>query len=75
MLCSCHFEEYCFKADIKLVQSFGAEGKRNLDSSLMLFPHAFKNQRGLLVWMLLQPVKKRRVAFKKCERQRVSVVG
>ena len=79
VLCSCHFEEHCFEADMKLAQSFGVEGKKKPrlkpDAVPTLFQRPKRPTSVDAVTEPSQPVKKRRVAFEKRERQRVSVVG
>ena len=63
VLCSYHFEEHYFEADMKLAQSFGVENKKKPQLKPDAVPTLFQDQRDLLVWMLSQsqgnPVKKR----------------
>ena len=80
VLCSCHFEEHCFEAEVRLAESLGVDSKKKprlkADAVPTLFQRPASSKRPSMdaVAEPEQPKKKRRVAYEKRERQRVSTV-
>lgn len=75
VLCSCHFEEHCFEAEMRLAESLGVEYKKKSrlksDAVPTIFPRPAPKRSSMDA--VPEPTKKRRVAFEKRERQRVGI--
>ena len=79
VLCSSHFEEHCFEADMKLAESLGVESKKKPrlkpDAVPTLFQRPVSKRPSMeAVAEPELPKKMRRVAYEKRERQRVSTL-
>lgn len=77
VLCSCHFDDDCFEAEAKLSESLGLSSKRRPRLKPGVVPTLFKKPSAKDQCRSVAeapPTKKRRVAYEKRERRRVSII-